>query len=228
MVHDNPQRFGKSRTRNAQFLPVQNGELVQQLLAVRGEFNQYFATVLITGPAFHCPMFYQAIHKLYSAVMAKAKPVGKSRDGRTSTPRQSLDRKQKLMLLRFDALRSGGFFAEVQELTDAIPEFGELAVTRNRDILAVHFRANILAAESHLNDPLHLNRITIEYDVRRFARSLATNLTVQSERGTKSVEVHNRECEIKGTSQSIHKTAAQYRRMDEAKESTMSVCPLCR
>jgi hypothetical protein len=166
MVHDNPQRFGKSRTRNAQFLPVQNGELVQQFLAVRGEFNQYLATVPITGPAFHCPMFHQAIHKLYSAVMAKAKSMGKSRDGRTSTPRQSLDRKQKLMLLRFDALRSGGFFAEVQKLTDAIPEFGEPAVTRNRDILAVRFRANILAAESHLNDPFYFNRITIEYAVR--------------------------------------------------------------
>jgi hypothetical protein len=62
MAHDNPQRLGKRRTRNSQFLPVEERELVQQVFAVRSEFNQDFATVLIAGPASYRPMFHQAVH----------------------------------------------------------------------------------------------------------------------------------------------------------------------
>ena len=130
---------------------------MQKILAVRGEFNKYFAMVLIVVPAFHCPVFHETIHEFYSAVMMKAKPVGKRRDGRANSFRQSLDRKQKLMLLGFDALESGCFLAEAKKLTDATPKFRELPVARNRDVLAVCFPANILAAQSHLNNPPFLS-----------------------------------------------------------------------
>ena len=110
---------------------------MQQILAVGGEFNKYFAMILVVVPAFHCPAFHQTIHEFSSAVMAKAKPVGKRLNSRTNSLRQSLDRKQKLMLLGFNALGSGRFLAEAKELTDATPEFRKLPVARNRDILAV-------------------------------------------------------------------------------------------
>jgi hypothetical protein len=96
--------------------------------------------------------------------MSKVKPVGKRRDSRTNSFRQSLDRKQKLMLLGFNAFGSRCFLAEAKELADATPELRELPVARNRDILAVPIQANVLAAESHLNN-LPLNRITIESDL---------------------------------------------------------------
>jgi len=30
---------------------------MQQILAVGGEFNKYFAMILVVVPAFHCPVF---------------------------------------------------------------------------------------------------------------------------------------------------------------------------
>ncbi|HEX3471535.1 MAG TPA: hypothetical protein VHT28_10150, partial [Silvibacterium sp.] len=63
-------------------------------------------------------------------------PLGKCRDGGTSSLWQPLDRKQKLVLLRLNGPGSGGFFAEVQELTDAISKFSELTVTCSRNISA--------------------------------------------------------------------------------------------
>ena len=101
------------------------------------EFNQDFTTILIAGPASYRAMFHQAVHKLHGAVMTEAKSLGKCCDGGTDSLGQSFDGKQKLMLLRFDGLGSSGFVAEVQELTDAVPEFSELAVTRSRNISAV-------------------------------------------------------------------------------------------
>jgi hypothetical protein len=120
---------------------------------VGGEFNQDFTTILITGPAPHCSMFHQAIHEFHGAVMTKTKSLGKCCDGGTSSLRQTFDRKQKLVLLGLDSTEPGGFFAKVQELTDAVPKFSELAVTRSGNISAVCFGTKILAAESHRNDP---------------------------------------------------------------------------
>ncbi|MGH9664285.1 MAG: hypothetical protein ACRD9L_07675 [Bryobacteraceae bacterium] len=65
-----------------------------------------------------------------------------------------------MVLLGFDALGSGGFFAEVQELADAAPEFRELAVTGYRNITVVPFRATIAAAEDHIS-LRHMYRITM-------------------------------------------------------------------
>jgi hypothetical protein len=117
---------------------------------VGSEFNQDFTTILIAVPAPYCAMFHKAVHQLDGAVMTKAKSLGKRRDGGTSSFGQPFDRKQKLVLLGFDGPGSGSLFAEVQELADAISEFSELPVTGSRDISAWCFRANILAAESHL------------------------------------------------------------------------------
>jgi hypothetical protein len=61
--------------------------------------------------------------------MAKTEVLGENVDGGASSFRQSFDCEKKLMLLGLDAFRSGGFFAEVQELPNTAPEFGKLAVT---------------------------------------------------------------------------------------------------
>jgi hypothetical protein len=125
---------------------------VQQLFAVGSEFNQDFTTILIAVPAPYSAVFHQAVHQLHRAVMTKAKSLGKCCDGGTSSLRQAFDRKQELVLLGLYGAGSGSFFAEVQELTDAVPEFSELPVTRSRNISARCFRAKILAAESHRNN----------------------------------------------------------------------------
>jgi hypothetical protein len=53
------------------------------------------------------------------------------------------------VLLRFDALRPGSFFAQMQELTDAKAELGKLPVSRNRNLSAARSRVNELVAGDH-------------------------------------------------------------------------------
>ena len=110
---------------------MQNGKPVQQVLAVRGEFNQHFAAVLIAVAAFHGALIDETIHQFYRAVVAKTQPLRKRGDSRTSARRHAFHGEKKLVLLRLDPLRSGSFFAEVKELANAVPKLGKLAVTRN-------------------------------------------------------------------------------------------------
>ena len=53
------------------------------------------------------------------------------------------------MLLRFDALRPGSFFAQMQELTDSKAELGKLPVSRSRNLSAARSQLNVLAAADH-------------------------------------------------------------------------------
>jgi hypothetical protein len=54
------------------------------------------------------------------------------------------------MLLWLDTLGAGGFFAEMEELPDAVAELCKLAVTRNRNVFVGRFRANIMIAGTHV------------------------------------------------------------------------------
>jgi hypothetical protein len=94
-------------------------------------------------------MVHEAIDYLNCAVMAQAKPLRKRPDGGKSSFRQSFNGEQDLVLLRFDALRPSGFFAQVQELADAIAELGKLAILGSRNLSAVCSRENTLAARNH-------------------------------------------------------------------------------
>jgi hypothetical protein len=58
-------------------------------------------------------MFHKAVYYLNRTVMAQAKPLRKRPDGGTSSFRQSFNGEQDLVLLRFNALRPSGFFAQV-------------------------------------------------------------------------------------------------------------------
>jgi hypothetical protein len=149
VVRHGPKRFGQSRPEESQFFPVKKGKPVQQILAVRRQFNQYLTMVLITRAASHCPVFHQAIHQLHRAVMAQAKPLGKRRDAWPSSRRQPFDGEKNLMLLWFEAYGSRGFFAEMQELANPIPEFRKLAISRQRNVSVGRFRANVLIAGNH-------------------------------------------------------------------------------
>jgi hypothetical protein len=94
-------------------------------------------------------MFHEAIDYLNCAVMAQAKPLRKRPDGGTSSLGQSFDGEQDLVLMRFDALKPSGFFAEVQELADAIAELSKLAISRGRNLSATWSRVNVLAVGNH-------------------------------------------------------------------------------
>jgi len=122
---------------------------MQQLFAMGSEFYQHFTTVLVTLPSYHRSMFHEAVDYFNRAVMAQAKPLRNRPDVGTGSRRQSFDGEQHLVLLRFNALGTSGFFAYVKELADAMTELGKLAISRARNFSRTCRRANVLAVWSH-------------------------------------------------------------------------------
>jgi hypothetical protein len=103
---------------------------MQQSFAVWRKFHEHLAVILISEPTSQGALVNETIYKLHSTVMAKAELPGERSYSRTSAPGQALDRQKKLMLLGFDTFGTGRFLAEVQELTDSVPELSEPPKTR--------------------------------------------------------------------------------------------------
>src|SRR5665213_3351977 len=116
---------------------------------MRGKFYQYFTTILFAVSAYHPSMLHEAVDQLHRAVMTKAKSLRKRTHCGTSSLGQSFDGEQDLMLLRFDPLGPGCFFAHMQELADAVSEFSKLAIARSRNIPAVCSRLNAVFIHNH-------------------------------------------------------------------------------
>jgi hypothetical protein len=98
-------------------------------------------------------MLHETVDQLCRTVMAKAEPLRKRAHGGTSSLGHSFDGEQELVLLRFDAFGPGCFFAHMQELADAVTEFGKLAVARSRNISAVYSRLNAVVTHNHFSVP---------------------------------------------------------------------------
>jgi hypothetical protein len=94
-------------------------------------------------------MLNEAIDEFHRTVVAQAEPFRKRPDCWTTSLRQSFYGEEDLVLLRFDALRPGSFFAYMQELTYAKAELGKLPVSRSRNLSAARSRFNVLAAGDH-------------------------------------------------------------------------------
>ena len=100
---------------------------MQQGFAVRRRLHEHFAMIVLSMPALQGVLVDETIYKFYSAVMAQAELLRESGNSGTSALGQALDRQEKLMLLRFDALGASGSFAKTQELPDTVPELSKPA-----------------------------------------------------------------------------------------------------
>jgi hypothetical protein len=127
VIHHRPEGLGKSRTRHAQFLPVQNRKPMQQVLAVRREFYQDLAMIIISVPAPQCTALNQTIDKFHRTVMAKAELARERSNRGADALGQTFDGQEELMLLRFDAPGSGYLLAGMQELPNTMTELSESA-----------------------------------------------------------------------------------------------------
>ena len=99
---------------------------MQQLFAVRGEFDEHLAPVLIAVPATDGAMLDQPVDQLHGAVLTQAEPRRQHGYGGTHPFGQTFDRQHQLVLLRLNATQPSSFFAEMQELTNLVAEFGKL------------------------------------------------------------------------------------------------------
>jgi hypothetical protein len=73
-------------------------------------------------------LLFQAGGQLDGGVMPDLQPLGEIADRGFLDGRQTLDRSERLMLLRFKACCAGSSFAEIQELADFVPEIGQRAI----------------------------------------------------------------------------------------------------
>jgi hypothetical protein len=107
--------------------------------------------ILIAVASRHRSLLHETVNQFHHAVMAKAEPVREGCDRGAGFFGQAFDGEEKLVLLRFNVTGASGFFAEVQELADAVTEFRKLAITCLGNI-SVHFsRANVAIAGNHLD-----------------------------------------------------------------------------
>src|SRR4051794_2980320 len=80
--------------------------------------------------------------------MLNAQALGECADSGFELARQAVDREQRLVLLRFDACRACGFFAEGEEFTDLVAKLSKGAVVRQADL---RHRALVSGAQRTVN-----------------------------------------------------------------------------
>jgi hypothetical protein len=112
-------------------------------------------------PPLHGAPLFKSIDEFYRTVMAEIKLLGEGSDRRTGISRQTLYRKEKLVLPGLDPLRTGDFFAEVQEFADTPAEFRKLAIAGCRNIPVKYFRLRIVFSRRHPEKSSGMHRITI-------------------------------------------------------------------
>jgi hypothetical protein len=106
---------------------MQNRKPMQQGFAVRRQFYQHLAVVIISVPAPQGTALNEAVDKLHGTVMAKAELARERSNCRADTLGQTFDGQEQLMLLRLDASGPGYLLAGMKKLPDAVTELGELA-----------------------------------------------------------------------------------------------------
>jgi hypothetical protein len=70
----------------------------------------------------------QPVRQFHGSVMPQDQPVRQLADGRPFARRQSSQREQRLMLLRFKTVLSGLQLAEMKKLPELEPEFPQILV----------------------------------------------------------------------------------------------------
>lgn len=100
-------------------------EFLQQRFTARRNQEMHDAAVFGPGLPLQQPTIGKAVGEFDNRVMTDMQPPGKIGNRRRKIRRQAFQGKQQLVLLRLNACSLGGFFAEVKERSDLMPEFGE-------------------------------------------------------------------------------------------------------
>jgi hypothetical protein len=118
-------RMDKNGSGNAKlFQPLFDG-LRQHALAL---FRQPYENVRSGAGPLYQIICFGAIDKFDGAVMMTSKLLRKRANGGFDAFGKAPDRKQQLILSRFDSGRFGRLVAEIQILLDVVPKFGQCAV----------------------------------------------------------------------------------------------------
>ena len=103
-------------------------DLAQDFFAAAGQAQQDLATIGATAHPFQKAMRFEAVHKLHGAVMLNLKAFGEQAHGGARGGRQSLDGKQRLILLGLDARSAGRLLAQILKTPHLVSKFGQSAI----------------------------------------------------------------------------------------------------
>lgn len=103
-------------------------DLAQDFLAAACQAQQDLAAVLAIADPLQKAMRFEAVGKFNGAVMLDLKTFGKQTHSGAGRSRQTLNGKQRLILLRLNAGRAGRLFAQILKAAHLISKFGQGAI----------------------------------------------------------------------------------------------------
>src|ERR1700683_1418725 len=133
-------------------------EFAENLLALGSKRKQNFAPIFLATCAMRKSASFQAIHQLYSAVVADLHAAGQLADGWAYPGRHALDRQHELILAALQPSLLHHLFAEVKKAADLVAELRQRLIVRQSELL--HFRDCIVPRSS--NESTSLYRRTIQ------------------------------------------------------------------
>ena len=102
--------------------------MAQKLLSAARELEQDFTAVGLAARASDETVRLQPVAQLDSAVMLDLQSLGQYTDRHLGLTWQSLDRQQRLMLLRLDASDAHGLLAKIQEPANFVPKISQRSI----------------------------------------------------------------------------------------------------
>ena len=127
-----PHQFGPGPV---QFIAMFHGQRMQQPFAGRGQTDVDLATVFCRYAPHDRSTLAQTVDQLNGAVMPDLQPGGQLADGGYDLRRQSCDREQKLVLLRFKTVGARRFLAVAEKTPDVVSKFRQRAKAGGGKIL---------------------------------------------------------------------------------------------
>ena len=122
-------------------------EFAEDLLTLGSERKQNFAPIFLATCAMRKSTSFQAIHQLYSAVVADLHAAGQLANGWTDTGRHAFDRQHELVLASLQTSLLHHLFAEVKKAADLVTELRQRLIVRQGELL--HFRDCVVPRSSN-------------------------------------------------------------------------------
>jgi hypothetical protein len=126
--HDGLQGAQNGETRGAQLGAMRKGDLAKNFLSATGEPQQDLAPIFAATRSFQKAVRFQSINELDGAVVLDLQALGENADGGIVGSGQSLDREERLILLRLNPGGAGGLLAQILKTAHLVAELRQSAV----------------------------------------------------------------------------------------------------
>ena len=128
MSHYSLERSKERQARRAKVSAMRKRDLAEYFFATPCKAQQDLAAIPAIPHPLQEAMRLEAVHELDGAVMLNLKAFGKQADRGAGRSRQSLNGKQRLILLRFDTRGARRLLAQILKAAHLVSKFGQGAI----------------------------------------------------------------------------------------------------